>query len=129
MKLCSWASDMEHCSGDPGSGFAPPRHVDSVPVISFNDRFVVVWPISIYPPDESALSAVLTATVSPKVDSTKPVISASANTVKLESPTAAVVTLPPVTATDDFYLTAPVTCTPPSGSVFPLGTTTVSDGI
>ncbi|KXZ41209.1 hypothetical protein GPECTOR_650g767 [Gonium pectorale] len=120
--------------------------VDSVPA-SFNDRsayrrrslmqqdsllpllpaaigFVVTWPISKYPPDENALSAVCSATVRPKVDGTKPVVTASVDSVRLESLTAVAVTLPPVTATDDFYLTAPVTCTPPSGSVFPIGTTT-----
>ncbi|HEX5707368.1 MAG TPA: PxKF domain-containing protein [Pyrinomonadaceae bacterium] len=64
------------------------------------------------------------------VDTTPPVINCPANVVVTLPPnstdTSAVVNYPAVTATDDCSSSVTVNSTPASGSVFPLGTTTVN---
>jgi hypothetical protein len=60
-------------------------------------------------------------------DTTAPVITPPADvTAEATSPAGAVVNYPNATATDAVDGTDPVTCTPASGSTFPLGTTTVN---
>ncbi|KXZ46146.1 hypothetical protein GPECTOR_46g215 [Gonium pectorale] len=61
------------------------------------------------------------------VDTIKPIITTESNTVFAASGSSdggTVVTLPAVSATDNFYVAVPVYCTPASGSVFPVGTIT-----
>jgi subtilisin-like proprotein convertase family protein len=71
---------------------------------------------------DNMATATFTVTV---VDATAPVITVPATiSVLATSPAGAVVTYS-VTATDDIDGPVPVTCTPPSGSTFPIGTTTV----
>ena len=60
-------------------------------------------------------------------DSTPPVIAFHANiTVEATSPAGANVTYTPPDATDNVDPTAPATCLPASGTIFPLGLTTVT---
>jgi len=77
--------------------------------------------------ENSAGQATCTATV--KVDNTPPVITCPANVVVYlplnSTATSMVVTYPAVTATDNCS-TPTVTSTPASGSVFPVGSTTVT---
>ncbi|MFA4880246.1 MAG: HYR domain-containing protein [Candidatus Doudnabacteria bacterium] len=61
------------------------------------------------------------------IDTTPPVIAAHADvTVEATSPAGAVVTYELPTATDNYDTNVVVTCTPVSGSTFPLGDTTVT---
>src|SRR2546428_3905333 len=61
------------------------------------------------------------------VDNQPPSITCPANqTVLATSASSALVTYPAPTVTDNCPGTAAPTCTPPSGSTFPLGTTTVT---
>jgi hypothetical protein len=60
-------------------------------------------------------------------DTTPPVVTPPANmTVEATGPSGAAVTYPPATATDTVGVVSGPTCSPPSGSTFPLGTTTVT---
>ncbi|KXZ46123.1 hypothetical protein GPECTOR_47g401 [Gonium pectorale] len=88
-------------------------------------RFAVTWPIAAYPPDEAPLAEVLSATVTAHVDTVKPVISAASSSLVVSDFAPLAVTLPVVTASDDFYVSAPLSCDPPSGSLFAAGTTNV----
>lgn len=75
--------------------------------------------------DGSNVSVVTTTT--PPPDTTPPVISATADsTVPATSPSGAVVTYTTPTATDNVDGTVPVSCTPLSGSTFPIGSTVVT---
>ncbi len=72
-------------------------------------------------------SATCSFTVTVARDTIPPVIQCPSNVIVWTcSPTGAVVNFPAPAATDNFDLTPTVVCTPPSGSVFPLGTSTVA---
>ncbi|KXZ42910.1 hypothetical protein GPECTOR_111g243 [Gonium pectorale] len=98
---------------------APPSDTESdSPVLPVTLGFTVTWPLAANPPDESLLADSLSAQVSAYVDDVKPVIAAEATSVYVAgSGAGTVVTLPTVTASDNFYVATPVYCTPPSGSV------------
>jgi HYR domain len=73
-----------------------------------------------------SLSYVTFAPLAAAADTTPPVLSLPADkTVEATGPTGAVVSFT-ATATDDVDPSPTVSCTPPSGSIFPLGKTTVS---
>ena len=75
--------------------------------------------------DNHGASSQCTATVT-VVDTTPPTITCPSNiTVELASDAGAAVTFPTPSATDNCGV-ASVVCVPPSGSVFPIGTTTVT---
>ena len=61
-----------------------------------------------------------------KVDIIPPTVIPPPNqVVETEGPSGAVVNYPPPTATDNVGVTVGPTCSPPSGSLFPVGTTVV----
>jgi len=77
--------------------------------------------------DSAGASASSTAQSVVVRDTTPPTITGTSNiTVQTASASGATVTYPTPTATDLVSGSVQVTCTPPSGSVFPVGTTTVN---
>jgi hypothetical protein len=77
-------------------------------------------------PNNAAGAAYIFAEEQPQADTTAPIISGLNNlTITAPSSSGAVAIFNP-TATDDVDGTVPVLCAPASGSIFPLGTTTVT---
>ncbi|MBI5383588.1 MAG: HYR domain-containing protein, partial [Verrucomicrobia bacterium] len=122
---------------DPSSYGEGERYLGSATVTtddSGNSSFRVVlpvgvpvgWTITATATDPDGNTSEFSACSVPTVDTTPPVITTPANIVaEATSPAGAVVTFS-VSAQDAVSGAVAVTCVPPSGSVFPLGTTTVT---
>ncbi|KXZ45139.1 hypothetical protein GPECTOR_58g588 [Gonium pectorale] len=107
-----------------GAATSRRRHLQQGKV-SVAVRFTVALPLAVKPPNEAKLAQPFGATVTTFVDKISPIITASATSLTVVSPAAVAIRLPTVTATDNFYPNPTITCTPPSGSMFPVGVTNV----
>ncbi|KXZ48896.1 hypothetical protein GPECTOR_24g185 [Gonium pectorale] len=97
---------------------------DMAPILPVAINFTLTWSVADHPPSESAMEAVLGSKVTPHFDTTKPVFIADnlTTTVTTSGPEVSGMALGyTVSAEDDFYISAPVTCSPKPDTVLPIG--------
>ena len=127
-----WPADGVFCSGSESAAVVTPAQLDVTAPMTPGEGYA--YTVFFVLPDGEATSNLIATTIyldvvvpDPPVDTTAPELhGVPANLVTTTSGASAVVTWTDPTATDDVDPAPTVECTPPSGSAFDLGTTTVT---